>query len=83
MGHAAWWLLYLHLRTLSLTDCVVCLRVQYCTMFILCVCTVCIYLVCLQGPLPNTCGHFWEMVWEQKSRGVVMLNRIMEKGSVS
>lgn len=37
----------------------------------------------LQGPLPNTCGHFWEMVWEQKSRGVVMLNRVMEKGSVS
>ncbi|XP_048353114.1 tyrosine-protein phosphatase non-receptor type 1 isoform X2 [Sphaerodactylus townsendi] len=33
-----------------------------------------------QGPLPNTCGHFWEMVWEQKSRGVVMLNRVMEKG---
>lgn len=39
--------------------------------------------MCLQGPLPNTCGHFWEMVWEQKSRGVVMLNRVMEKGSVS
>ncbi|XP_072917780.1 tyrosine-protein phosphatase non-receptor type 1-like [Hemitrygon akajei] len=35
-----------------------------------------------QGPLPNTCGHFWEMVWEQKSRGVVMLNRLIEKGSV-
>lgn len=35
-----------------------------------------------QGPLPNTCGHFWDMVWEQKSRGVVMLNRIIEKGSV-
>lgn len=35
-----------------------------------------------QGPLPNTCGHFWEMVWEQKSRGVVMLNRVIEKGSV-
>ncbi|XP_045430360.1 tyrosine-protein phosphatase non-receptor type 1 isoform X4 [Pipistrellus kuhlii] len=34
------------------------------------------------GPLPNTCGHFWEMVWEQKSRGVVMLNRVMEKGSL-
>lgn len=33
--------------------------------------------------MPNTCGHFWEMVWEQKSRGVVMLNRVMEKGSVS
>ncbi|XP_053103589.1 tyrosine-protein phosphatase non-receptor type 1 isoform X2 [Hemicordylus capensis] len=35
-----------------------------------------------QGPLPNTCGHFWEMVWEQKSQGVVMLNRVMEKGSI-
>ncbi|XP_035502114.1 tyrosine-protein phosphatase non-receptor type 1-like [Scophthalmus maximus] len=35
-----------------------------------------------QGPLPNTCGHFWEMVWEQRSRGVVMLNRVVEKGSV-
>lgn len=41
------------------------------------------FVDCLQGPLPNTCGHFWEMVWEQKSRGVVMLNRVMEKGSVS
>ncbi|XP_060679854.1 tyrosine-protein phosphatase non-receptor type 2-like isoform X1 [Hemiscyllium ocellatum] len=35
-----------------------------------------------QGPLPNSCGHFWQMVWEQKSRAVVMLNRIIEKGSV-
>ncbi|KAG9353357.1 hypothetical protein JZ751_017934 [Albula glossodonta] len=35
-----------------------------------------------QGPLPATCGHFWEMVWEQRSRGVVMLNRIIELGSV-
>ncbi|XP_073463366.1 tyrosine-protein phosphatase non-receptor type 1 isoform X2 [Aquarana catesbeiana] len=35
-----------------------------------------------QGPLPSTCGHFWEMVWEQKSSGVVMLNRVIEKGSI-
>ncbi|XP_064155259.1 tyrosine-protein phosphatase non-receptor type 1 [Anguilla rostrata] len=35
-----------------------------------------------QGPLPNTCGHFWEMVWEQRTHGVVMLNRVIEKGSV-
>ncbi|XP_013991689.1 tyrosine-protein phosphatase non-receptor type 1 [Salmo salar] len=35
-----------------------------------------------QGPLPNTCGHFWEMVWEQGTMGVVMLNRVIEKGSV-
>lgn len=35
-----------------------------------------------QGPLPMTCGHFWEMIWEQRSRGVVMLNRVIEKGSI-
>ncbi|XP_047434894.1 tyrosine-protein phosphatase non-receptor type 1 [Mugil cephalus] len=35
-----------------------------------------------QGPLPTTCGHFWEMVWEQRTRGIVMLNRVIEKGSI-
>jgi protein tyrosine phosphatase len=35
-----------------------------------------------QGPLPDTSGHFWLMVWEQKSRAVLMLNRIIEKGQV-
>ncbi|CAG7658907.1 unnamed protein product, partial [Allacma fusca] len=32
-----------------------------------------------QGPLPNTAGHFWLMVWEQKSKAVLMLNKIIEK----
>ncbi|KAG8442229.1 hypothetical protein GDO86_011142 [Hymenochirus boettgeri] len=32
-----------------------------------------------QGPLPNTCCHFWLMVWQQKSKAIVMLNRIIEK----
>ncbi|KAJ8401374.1 hypothetical protein AAFF_G00386050 [Aldrovandia affinis] len=35
-----------------------------------------------QGPLPSTCGHFWQMVWEQRSRGVVMLSRLIELNSV-
>ncbi|KAK6325941.1 hypothetical protein J4Q44_G00015850 [Coregonus suidteri] len=34
-----------------------------------------------QGPLRNTCGHFWLMIWEQNSKAVIMLNRIIEKGS--
>lgn len=34
-----------------------------------------------QGPLRNTCGHFWLMVWEQRSKAVIMLNRVIEKGS--
>uniref|UniRef100_A0A8C5QWD0 protein-tyrosine-phosphatase n=1 Tax=Leptobrachium leishanense TaxID=445787 RepID=A0A8C5QWD0_9ANUR len=34
------------------------------------------------GPLPNTCCHFWLMVWQQKSHAVVMLNRIIEKDAV-
>ncbi|KAJ8273450.1 hypothetical protein GJAV_G00101760 [Gymnothorax javanicus] len=33
-----------------------------------------------QGPLKNTCGHFWLMIWEQKTRAVIMLNRVIEKG---
>uniref|UniRef100_A0A3Q3FL09 protein-tyrosine-phosphatase n=1 Tax=Labrus bergylta TaxID=56723 RepID=A0A3Q3FL09_9LABR len=40
------------------------------------------HYILTQGPLPNTCGHFWEMVWEQRTRGVVMLNRVIEKGSI-
>ncbi|KAM9308331.1 tyrosine-protein phosphatase non-receptor type 2 [Gastrophryne carolinensis] len=32
-----------------------------------------------QGPLPNTCCHFWLMVWQQKSKAIVMLNRVVEK----
>jgi protein tyrosine phosphatase len=34
-----------------------------------------------QGPLKTTCEHFWQMVWEQNSKGIVMLNRIIEKQS--
>ncbi|NXI36748.1 PTN2 phosphatase, partial [Galbula dea] len=35
-----------------------------------------------QGPLPNTCCHFWLMVWQQRTKAIVMLNRIVEKESV-
>eukprot|EP00066_Takifugu_rubripes_P009886 XP_003977261.2 PREDICTED: tyrosine-protein phosphatase non-receptor type 2-like isoform X1 [Takifugu rubripes] len=34
-----------------------------------------------QGPLRSTCGHFWLMIWEQKTKAVIMLNRVIEKGS--
>ncbi|KAM7228859.1 hypothetical protein CapIbe_020148 [Capra ibex] len=37
---------------------------------------------CAHGPLPNTGCHFWLMVWQQKTKAVVMLNRIVEKESV-
>jgi len=33
-----------------------------------------------QGPLPATSGHLWQMVWEQNSNAVIMLNKIIEKG---
>ncbi|KAL1516989.1 hypothetical protein ABEB36_000812 [Hypothenemus hampei] len=32
-----------------------------------------------QGPLPNTVSHFWLMVWEQQSKAVLMLNKLIEK----
>jgi len=32
-----------------------------------------------QGPLVSTVSHFWLMVWEQDSRAVLMLNKLIEK----
>jgi len=50
------------------------------------VCLCCFFvanaLFFLQGPLKETSGHFWLMVWEQNSRAVIMLNRIVEKEQV-
>lgn len=35
-----------------------------------------------QGPLPSTVGHFWLTVWQRKSKAVLMLNRVIEKGQL-
>ena len=32
-----------------------------------------------QGPLETTACHFWQMVWEQNSLAIVMLNKVVEK----
>lgn len=36
------------------------------------------YILC-QGPLVYTVSHFWTMVWEHNTRGIVMLNKNIEK----
>ncbi|XP_037933766.1 tyrosine-protein phosphatase non-receptor type 61F isoform X2 [Teleopsis dalmanni] len=35
-----------------------------------------------QGPLGDTVGHFWLMVWEQNTKAILMLNKLMEKKQV-
>lgn len=35
-----------------------------------------------QGPLPNTTGHFWLMAWEQNTKAILMLNKVIEKNQV-
>ncbi|XP_022215522.1 tyrosine-protein phosphatase non-receptor type 61F isoform X2 [Drosophila obscura] len=35
-----------------------------------------------QGPLEDTVGHFWLMVWEQKSIAILMLNKVTEKKQI-
>lgn len=35
-----------------------------------------------QGPLPHTAKHFWQMIWEQKTKAVIMLNRVVEKNQI-
>lgn len=39
--------------------------------------------VLAQGPLSHTTPHFWLMIWQQKIKGVIMLNKIIEKNQVS
>jgi len=36
----------------------------------------------VQGPLAETAGHFWLMAWEQSSKAILMLNKLIEKGQV-
>ena len=32
------------------------------------------------GPLPETIGHFWTMIWQQQVSAIVMLCRLTESG---
>ncbi|XP_028327604.1 tyrosine-protein phosphatase non-receptor type 3 isoform X1 [Gouania willdenowi] len=41
---------------------------------------VCLRYVASQGPLPQTCTHFWQTVWEQKSHAIIMLTTLTERG---
>ncbi|XP_069784900.1 receptor-type tyrosine-protein phosphatase delta-like isoform X13 [Narcine bancroftii] len=38
--------------------------------------------IATQGPLPETFGDFWRMVWEQRSATLVMMTRLEEKSRV-
>lgn len=35
-----------------------------------------------QGPLNCTIEHFWCMIWQQRSPGIIMLNKFSENGRV-
>jgi len=41
------------------------------------------YCVCVQGPLPETFGDFWRMIWEQRSQTIVMMTKLEERARVS
>ncbi|XP_047737636.1 tyrosine-protein phosphatase non-receptor type 2 isoform X2 [Hyalella azteca] len=35
-----------------------------------------------QGPLSTTSQHFWLMVWQQQTKGIIMLNKTIEKNMI-
>ncbi|XP_023118336.2 tyrosine-protein phosphatase non-receptor type 3 isoform X1 [Amphiprion ocellaris] len=41
---------------------------------------VCLRYVAAQGPLPQTCTHFWQSVWEQRTHTIIMLTTLTERG---
>uniref|UniRef100_A0A674EHM8 protein-tyrosine-phosphatase n=1 Tax=Salmo trutta TaxID=8032 RepID=A0A674EHM8_SALTR len=41
---------------------------------------VCLRYIAAQGPLPQTCTHFWQSVWEQHTHTIVMLTTLTERG---
>lgn len=41
---------------------------------------LCLRYIAAQGPLPQTCTHFWKTVWEQQSHTIIMLTTLTERG---
>ncbi|KAG8010076.1 Tyrosine-protein phosphatase non-receptor type 3 [Nibea albiflora] len=41
---------------------------------------ICLRYVAAQGPLPQTCTHFWQTVWEQQIHTIIMLTTLTERG---
>uniref|UniRef100_A0A6Q2ZQ90 protein-tyrosine-phosphatase n=1 Tax=Esox lucius TaxID=8010 RepID=A0A6Q2ZQ90_ESOLU len=44
------------------------------------VCLLCLRYIAAQGPLPQTCTHFWQSVWEQRTQTIIMLTTLTERG---
>ena len=38
--------------------------------------------IATQGPIAETVGDFWRLVWEENVRTIIMLTNVQEKGKV-
>ncbi|KFP79123.1 Tyrosine-protein phosphatase non-receptor type 3, partial [Acanthisitta chloris] len=55
------------------------INANYVNMEIPCVGIVNRYIA-TQGPLPHTCAHFWQVVWDHKLSLIIMLTTLTERG---
>ena len=39
--------------------------------------------IAAQGPMPNTIGDFWRMIWEHRLSTIIMLTKVTEGGKVT
>ena len=63
---------------------------DYCLLVVVIICILCFQgykqkkaFIIAEGPMKNTCCHFWKMIMDRKTAAIVMLGHLRENKMVS